>query len=668
MGKLIIFVANFTRIIPCDRINARKFRKGVKEMDKKTFYLTTPIYYVNDVPHIGHAYTTTACDVLARFKRLAGYDVYFLTGTDEHGQKIERSAQAKGIDPQQYVDQIAESFWKTWEKYQISNDDLIRTTQVRHKTVVQKIFQKLLDKGDIYKGKYSGWYCTPCESFWLENQLKEGKLCPDCGRPTEWVEEESYFFRISQYQDRLLQFYEENPNFIQPVSRRNEMINFVKQGLEDLSVSRTTFNWGIPVLSDPKHVVYVWIDALTNYISALGYASNDEVKYDKYWPADLHMVGKEIMRFHTIIWPAILMALDLPLPKKVFGHGWWTVEGEKMSKSKGNVINPIKLVDEYGLDQVRYFILREVPFGLDGDFSYKALKERINFDLANDLGNLLNRTLAMVDKYFAGFVPASNCSEPLDQELKDLAGQVSSDIEKAMEELQYSSALSSIWKFISRANKYIDETAPWALAKDEVKKERLATVMYNLLESLRIISIMTSPFLILGAEKMWQQLGFSDQVKERSWQETKEWNITPVGQAIQKGSPIYPRLELEKEEITAPKKGKKEEVQELITIDDFAKLDLRVGKVLAAEKVEKADKLLKLQIDLGTEKRQVVSGIAQHYMPDSLIGKNIILVANLKPVKLRGIESAGMILAATDANGLVLGILDGEVAPGSKVK
>lgn len=639
-------------------------------MEKKTFYLTTPIYYVNDVPHIGHAYTTTACDVLARFKRLAGYDVYFLTGTDEHGQKIERSAQAKGIAPQEYVDQVAEVFWKTWEKFQISNDDLIRTSQERHKKVVQKIFKTLADKGDIYKGKYSGWYCTPCESFWLETQLGEGKTCPDCKRPTEWVEEESYFFKMSKYQDKLLQFYEENPDFIQPTSRRNEMINFVKQGLEDLSVSRTTFDWGIPVLDDPKHVVYVWIDALANYITALGYLSPDESKYLKYWPADLHMVGKEIVRFHTIIWPAILMALDLPLPKKVFGHGWWTVEGEKMSKSKGNVIDPVKLVEEYGLDQVRYFILREVPFGLDGDFSFKALRERINFDLANDLGNLLNRTLAMLEKYFGGIVPEASSPEDLDSELKNLAKQVAGEVEKAMDELQYSTALSAIWKFISRANKYIDETAPWALAKDEAKKGRLATVMYNLLESLRITAIMTSPFLILGSEKMWQQLGFGGQVKERSWDEVKEWGLTPVGQKVQKGEPIYPRLELEKPKEEAPSKDKpsKNEKEDYITIDDFAKVQLKVGKVLAAEKVEKADKLLKLQIDLGTEQRQVVSGIALHYSPESLVGKNVILVANLKPAKLRGIESSGMILAATDENGLVLATLDGEITPGSKVK
>lgn len=649
-------------------------------MEKKSFYITTPIYYVNDVPHIGHAYTTIACDVLARFKRLAGFDTYFLTGTDEHGQKIERSAKERGIGPQEYVDKIAEIFRDNWDRLHISNDDFIRTSQERHKKVVQQIFQKLYDNGDIYKGTYSGWYCTPCETFWLENQLEE-KNCPDCKRPTEWVEEESYFFRMSKYQDRLLKFYEENPDFIQPAARRNEMINFVKQGLEDLSVSRTTFDWGIPVTMDPKHVVYVWIDALTNYITALGYLSEDDSKYQKYWPADVQMVGKEIMRFHTIIWPALLMSLDLPLPKKVFGHGWWTVEGEKMSKSKGNVVDPLKLIEEYGIDQVRYFVLREVPFGLDGDFSYKALGERINFDLANDLGNLVNRTLAMIEKYFAGVIPKASAPADLDEELKNLALEVAANVEKAMEELQYSTALSNIWRFISRANKYIDETAPWTLAKDEAKQERLATVMYNLAESLRIIAIMTSPFLIFGCEKMWEQLGCSGEAKGQKWDDVKAWGLLPSGQAVKKGDPIYPRLDLDfhkkevKEEIKEKNKAKDKAeaktagtAKEPITIDDFAKIDLRVGKVISAEKVEKADKLLKLEIDLGDEKRQVVSGIALHYKPESLVGKKVILVANLKPTKLRGIESAGMILAASDESGLVLATLDGEITPGSRVK
>ncbi|WP_242973486.1 methionine--tRNA ligase [Pseudoclostridium thermosuccinogenes] len=659
-------------------------------MEKKTFYITTPIYYPSDKLHIGHSYTTVAADAVARYKRLKGYDVMFLTGTDEHGQKIQRKAEEKGVTPKQYVDGIVSGIKDMWKLMDISNDRFIRTTDEYHIKSVQQIFKKLYDQGDIYKSEYEGWYCTPCESFWTKTQLVDGK-CPDCGREVELTKEESYFFRLSKYQDKLIKYIEEHPDFIQPVSRQNEMLNnFLRPGLEDLCVSRTSFDWGIPVTFDEKHVVYVWIDALSNYITALGYGSSDDSDYKKYWPADVHLVGKEIVRFHTIIWPAMLMALGEPLPKQVYGHGWLLLEGGKMSKSKGNVVDPVILVEKYGLDAIRYFLLREVPFGSDGVFSNEALINRINSDLANDLGNLVSRTVAMIDKYFGGTLPSEKVSGDFDEDLKKMVTELTPKVEELMDKLQFSSALAEIWKVISRTNKYIDETMPWVLAKDEASKPRLAAVLYNLAESLRVISILLQPFMTQTPAKIWHQLGLAGS-DVLTWESARVWGGYPEGISVNKGEVIFPRIDVKKEmeeleKLTAAKdenkadnsgdkdksqKGGKEDKaekqQEMITIDDFAKLDLRVAKVLEAEKVEGADKLLKLKLEVGSETRQVVSGIAKHYAPQDLIGKTIILVANLKPVKLRGIESQGMILAATDENGLVLATTDKPIKSGSKI-
>ncbi|HOM02514.1 MAG TPA: methionine--tRNA ligase [Acetivibrio sp.] len=652
-------------------------------MDKKTFYITTPIYYPSDKLHIGHSYTTVAADAAARYKRLKGYDVMFLTGTDEHGQKIERKAKEKGVTPKQYVDEIVAGIRELWKLLKITNDRFIRTTDSEHEKTVQKIFKKLYDQGDIYKSEYEGWYCTPCESFWTKTQLVDGK-CPDCGREVELTKEESYFFRLSKYQDRLIKLIEENPDFIQPVSRQNEMLNnFLRPGLEDLCVSRTTFDWGIPVSFDDKHVVYVWIDALSNYITALNYMSEDDSDYRKYWPADVHLVGKEIVRFHTIIWPAMLMALGEPLPKQVFGHGWLLLEGGKMSKSKGNVVDPVVLVEKYGVDAIRYFLLREVPFGSDGVFSNEALINRINSDLANDLGNLVSRTVAMIDRYFGGTIPEERQPGDFDEDLINTVMATPQKVEELLDRLQFSMALTDIWKVISRTNKYIDETMPWVLAKSEENKARLAGVLYNLAESIRIISILLQPFMPETPEKIWHQLGIDDK-KYVEWESAKKWGGYPEGAAVNKGEPLFPRIDIQKEmeeleKLTlaaAENKGepKKEEEQketakdEFIGIEDFEKIDLRVGKVIEAEKVEKADKLLKLKIEVGNEIRQVVSGIAKHYSPEELKGKYVVLVANLKPVKLRGIESQGMILAASDDKDLVLVTLDKDMNSGAKVQ
>ena len=645
-------------------------------MMKKPYYITTPIYYPSTKLHIGNTYTTVAADALARFKRLTGHEVMFLTGSDEHGQKIERIANEKGITPKEHVDEIVAGIKDLWKMMNVSYDKFIRTTDDYHVKAVQDIFKKLYDQGDIYKSSYEGLYCTPCESFWTETQLVDGK-CPDCGRPVETAKEEAYFFRMSKYADRLIKYIEENPHFIQPESRKNEMLNnFLKPGLQDLCVSRTSFTWGVPVSFDEKHVVYVCIDALTNYITALGYGQENDELYKKFWPADLHLIGKDILRFHTIYWPIMLMALGLELPKQVFGHGWLLVDGGKMSKSKGNVVDPVVLVNEFGVDPVRYYLLKEIPFGSDGLFNNEIFIKKVNSDLANDLGNLLSRTIAMVDKYFDGVIQAPTCKENIDDELINLALDTPKKVEKAMDELRIPEALEEIWTLIGRANKYIDETTPWILAKDEEKRDRLGTVLYNLLESLRFISVLMTPFLTETSEKMNAQLN----TELTTWNSLASFDGTKAGGHVVKGDVIFPRIDVEEklkqlEALKpAPVKAANEEIvknpiKEEITIEDFEKIDLRVVKVLECEPIKKAKKLLKLKVDLGGETRQVVSGIAMHYKPEDLVGKYVVLVANLKPVKLRGELSQGMILAASTSDDSLLTLVNpGELPTGSQVR
>lgn len=642
-------------------------------MDKKTFYITTPIYYPSDKLHIGHTYSTVAADAEARYRRLKGYDTFFLTGTDEHGQKIEDKAKAAGVTPKEYVDNIVAGIKDLWKLMNISYDKFIRTTDEYHEKAVQKIFKKMYDKGDIYKGYYEGLYCKPCESFWTETQAVDGK-CPDCGRPVGKATEEAYFFKLSAYGDKLIKYYEEHPGFIEPQSRQNEMINnFIKPGLQDLCVSRSSFKWGIPVPVDENHVIYVWLDALTNYITALGYGSEDDSLYKKFWPANVHLIGKDIIRFHTIYWPAFLMSIDEPLPQKVYGHGWVLLEGGKMSKSKGNVVDPVVLAERYGVDALRYYLLREIAFGSDGTFSNENLINRINSDLANDLGNLVSRTAAMVIKYFGGTIPAERERGEFDDDLKVLAAKTAEAADDALDKLNFSIGLTEIWKFVSRTNKYIDETAPWALAKDESKRARLAEVMYNLCESIRIISVLIAPFMPDTCAEIRRQLGLEGGFE---WEECKEFGKNAT-YTVCKGDIIFPRIDLEKElaeleathaEPVNPLKAEIEGVAK-IGIDDFAKVDLRVAKVVECVPVKKAKKLLQLTLDDGTgSPRTVASGIAKWYKPEDIIGKSVILVSNLKPAVLCGVESCGMILAADAGEDEVKVIFVDGIPAGSKVR
>ena len=636
---------------------------------KGTYYISTPIYYPSSNLHIGHTYCTVMADAMARFKRLSGYDVMFLTGTDEHGQKIQTIAEEKGVTPQAYVDNIVDGIKDLWATMEISYDDFIRTTEDRHVERVQAIFNKMYEKGDIYKGEYEGLYCTPWEAFWTESQLVDG-CCPDCGRPVQPAKEEAYFFKLSKYQDKLIDLLE-NTNFLEPESRRNEMLGFIRQGLEDLCISRSTFDWGIQVPIDEKHVIYVWLDALSNYITALGYASEDPSKFEKYWPANVHLVGKEIVRFHSIIWPAMLMSLDLPLPKQVLGHGWLLLEGGKMSKSKGNVVDPVKLIERYGIDALKYFLLREYTFGQDGIFTNEVMLKRMNYDLANDLGNLVSRTASMIEKYNGGVVPAAKTEDEIDQDLKAVATGAAAKVEAQMDKFAFNMALEEIWVLVRRANKYIDEKMPWVLAKDETKKDELDTCMHNLAEAIRIISVLIYPFMHTTSDKIRKQMGlwYADVV----WEDAFTFDMMQ-GEQVKKGEAIFPRLDIEKElvaleEMQNAGKPVEEniplELKAPIEFDDFDKIDLRVGLIEKAEKHPKADKLLIFQVKMGTERRQIVSGVAEHYKPEEMVGKKVIVVANLKPRKLRGEESKGMILFAD--NGEKLEIVTTEAPDGESV-
>lgn len=657
-------------------------------MVKDTFYITTPIYYPSGNLHIGHAYSTVAGDVIARYKRLQGFDVRYLTGTDEHGQKIQEKAQNAGMSELDYLDGMIKDIKALWEKLDISNDDFIRTTERRHTEVVEKIFEKLLSKGDIYLGEYEGWYSVPDETFYTETQLvdpvyEDGKIVggksPDSGHEVELVKEESYFFKLSNYTDRLLAFYDAHPEFIQPPSRKNEMINnFIKPGLEDLAVSRTSFNWGVKVPSNPKHVVYVWLDALVNYVSALGYLTDDDHLFRQYWPADIHLMAKEIVRFHSIIWPIILMALDLPLPKKVFAHGWVLMKDGKMSKSKGNVMDPNVLIDRYGLDATRYYLMRELPFGSDGVFTPEAFVDRTNFDLANDLGNLVNRTISMINKYFDGELPAyQGPTHELDEEMEQMALDTVQAYHESMDKLQFSVALSTVWKLISRTNKYIDETTPWILAKDESQKAALGNVMAHLVENIRFAAVLLRPFLTHAPYQIFEQLHIHNEALHGFEGLATYGQLTEPIMVTEKPQPIFPRLDVEAEgsyikvSMQPPKEESVEEevpAKAQIDIKDFDKVEIKAATIIDAEKVKKSNKLLKIQVDLGYEKRQIISGIAQFYAPEDIIGKKVAVVTNLKPAKLMGQKSEGMILSAEKDDVLTLISLPNAVQNGAVIK